>query len=232
MGSKAKIAKDILPIILNDRKEGQYYVEPFCGGCNTLDKVTGNRIGNDLNKYLIAMWKGLQNNNFRECSINKNLYAWARYEFNNNYNLSFSDFDIGWIGWCASFNGRFFDGGYSGVTKDRNYIKEQIKNIEKQIPNLQDVEFFSCDYSSLVIPPESIIYCDIPYNETKQYSVSRIFNYSRFWDWCKTQKGNGHQIFISEYSAPTFATCIWEKTVTNSMNTKITYKPTEKLFTI
>ena len=32
LGSKNKIAKYILPIILKDRTEGQYYVEPFMGG--------------------------------------------------------------------------------------------------------------------------------------------------------------------------------------------------------
>lgn len=44
MGSKARFAKELLPIILKDRKEGQWYVEPFCGGCNMIDKVTGNRM--------------------------------------------------------------------------------------------------------------------------------------------------------------------------------------------
>ena len=32
LGGKTRIAKEILPIILADRKEGQYFVEPFCGG--------------------------------------------------------------------------------------------------------------------------------------------------------------------------------------------------------
>ena len=32
MGSKARIANEILPIILKDRKDGQFYVEPFVGG--------------------------------------------------------------------------------------------------------------------------------------------------------------------------------------------------------
>lgn len=59
MGSKARIAKDLLPIILKDRLERQYYVEPFCGGCNIMDKVDGNRIANDSNSYLISMWKSL-----------------------------------------------------------------------------------------------------------------------------------------------------------------------------
>ena len=55
MGSKNRIANEILPIILKDRKPNQYYIEPFCGGLGTFDKVTGNRIGSDKNKYLIAM---------------------------------------------------------------------------------------------------------------------------------------------------------------------------------
>ena len=52
MGSKRRIAKDILKIILKDRKENQYYVEPFMGGCNSLCEVKGLRIGNDFNNYI------------------------------------------------------------------------------------------------------------------------------------------------------------------------------------
>ena len=59
MGSKARHAKEMLPIILKDRKEGQWYVEPFVGGCNMIDKVSGNRIGADVHEYLIAMWQAV-----------------------------------------------------------------------------------------------------------------------------------------------------------------------------
>ena len=45
MGSKARFAKDLLQIILKDRTEEQYYVEPFVGGCNIIDKVKGNVSG-------------------------------------------------------------------------------------------------------------------------------------------------------------------------------------------
>ncbi len=41
MGSKARIAKHILPIILKDRKDGQWYVEPFVGGANLIEEKTG-----------------------------------------------------------------------------------------------------------------------------------------------------------------------------------------------
>jgi DNA adenine methylase len=60
MGSKNRIAKYILPIMLKGRKESQYFVEPFCGGCNSLDKIANPRMGNDSNKYLVALLKEMQ----------------------------------------------------------------------------------------------------------------------------------------------------------------------------
>ena len=53
MGSKNRIAKHILPIILAERKPKQWWVEPFVGGGNMIDKVDGRRIGADSNKYVI-----------------------------------------------------------------------------------------------------------------------------------------------------------------------------------
>nr|WP_319571429.1 DNA adenine methylase [uncultured Draconibacterium sp.] len=42
MGSKNRIAKHILPIILKNRTN-ELYVEPFVGGANLIDKVDGER---------------------------------------------------------------------------------------------------------------------------------------------------------------------------------------------
>ena len=65
MGSKRRIAKDILPIILENRKPDQWYVEPFCGGCNMIELVNGNRIANDYNEYVAEMWNALVNKNWQ-----------------------------------------------------------------------------------------------------------------------------------------------------------------------
>lgn len=230
MGSKNRIAKHILPIMLADRKDGQYWVEPFVGGANVIDKVDGNRIGADKNKYIISMWQGLQQEVERPCEISKELYSKARAEYNNETNIEFTDFMIGWIGWMASFNGRFFDGGYSGKHGKRNYVSEQIRNTEKQIENIKGVEFIHCSYKELSIPSNSIIYCDIPYKDTKQYATSKDFCHDQFWQWCRDMTALGHTVFVSEYNAPDDFECIWEKEVTNSMNTTKTYNPTEKLF--
>lgn len=230
MGSKARIAPQIMPLILEGRKEGQYYVEPFCGGCNTLDKVTGPRIAGDLNKYLISMWNGLKRDYPRLHEISKSIYDQARMDYRNGTNRYFDDFGIGWIGWMASFNGRFFDGGYSGYSGGRNYIREQMNNTERQIEHLRNVEFFTTDYSALPIPDKSIIYCDIPYAGTKKYDVSKQFDHTRFWTWAKEMKDRGHTVFVSEYTAPPDVDCVWSQQVTNSLCTTRTYHPTEKLF--
>lgn len=231
MGSKNRIAKHLLPIILENRQKDQYYVEPFVGGANMIDKVDGNRIGADSNEYLIAMWQGLQQDLKRDYIIEKSLYSQAREYFNKKDHTVFDAFKIGWIGWMGSYNGRFFDGGYSGHSVGkRDYIREQITNVEAQMNNLKEVKFIASDYQSLNIPKNSIIYCDIPYKDTKQYLTSKNFDHDKFWQWAREKSKEGHTVFISEYNAPEDFECVWQMEVTNSMNTTKTYKPIEKLF--
>jgi len=232
MGSKARFAKELLPIILLDRKQNQCYVEPFVGGCNMIDKVNGNRIGADNNKYLIALWKGLQSNRELRMEISKELYSEARTEYNNKTNIMFDDFELGWIGFMGGFNGRFYGGGYSGIHKNRNYVAEQIRNTLKQKELIKDVVFYNCNYYDLKIPDNSIIYCDIPYKGTKEYDTSNYFNHDVFWDWCRKISTTGHSVFISEYNAPDDFITIWEKKINVSIRPDKTLQQTEKLFVL
>ena len=223
MGSKARFAKKILPIILKDRKPEEWYVEPFAGGMNVICEVGGKRIANDNNYYLIEMWKGLANGNKYPTEIPKDLYDFARDIYNGREEKTLSDDLIGWIGWMGSANGRFFDGGYSGKSNTkigtvRDYIKEAISNIEKQLPKMVGVQFENKDYTELDIPNESIIYCDIPYQGTKQYSTSKDFNHSSFWDWCREKAKQGHTVFVSEYNAPDDFECVWQKEAKSSLS--------------
>lgn len=233
MGSKNRIAKHVIPIMIKHREISQYYVELFAGGCNSLDKVNGLRIGNDINPFLIAMWKGLQQDVDRPYNIPKDLYVYWRDIFNEK-RVSYTDkemFMIGWVGFMGSFNGRFFDGGYSGHdVNGRDYISEQIRNTESQINNIRGCNFTASDYTELAIPRKSIIYCDIPYKDTKQYCYSKNFDYDMFWNYAARKTTEGHDVFVSEYIAPDDFICVWSMEVTNSMNTTNTYRPIEKLF--
>lgn len=225
--------------MLKNMPENGTFVDLFCGSCSIIEKIptTYRRIANDKQKYLIAMWKSLTSGTtmFPQI-INKEFYSDVR-DCYNGKNDKYEDDLVGWVGFMASFNGRFFDGGYSGHSvigktgKARDYIAENIANIKKQVDNLQGIEWYSGNYDELDIPNGSIVYCDIPYKGTKQYATSKNFDYERFYNWCRENKDN-FKIFISEYNMPDDFNCIWSKEITNAMNTTKTYKPTEKLFEI
>lgn len=230
LGSKSRIAKEILPLILADRKEGQNFVEPFCGGCNVTANVSGNRIANDSNEYLIAMFIGLLSGENYPEQISPELYNDVKSCFragSDKYDPGF----MGWVGFMASYRGTFFR-GYSGsiVTAKggpRDYISEAVRGIAKQIPKLQGVEFRSGDYKNLHIPEESIIYCDPPYMNTAEYR--RSLNHDEFWQWCRERVYDGHKVYVSEYQAPDDFITIWEKPLRNNMSSD-KRKATEKLF--
>lgn len=141
LGNKQRIVKDILPFILGALKSGQCYVEPFCGSCSVIQRIPKDvlRIANDNNRYLIAMWEALTNGGWKPpLLIPKDYYDKVR----------------------ASRNGRFYDGGYSGLdVGGRDYINENIRNTTAQIPYLRSIEWQSGDYSSMTIPetPSSIV---------------------------------------------------------------------------
>lgn len=236
MGSKSKIAKYILPIILKNRQPGQLFVEPFVGGCNIMDKVTGQRIGGDNNKYLIAMWDALIKGWEPPKIIERQLYNKVRDNFKKKGEL-FPEYLTGWVGFVGSYNGRFFSGGYSGhsvktKTGCRDYIGEGIRNTLKQIESLKEVTFFALDYADLPIYSQSLIYCDIPYRNTTQYDISKEFNYDRFYSWCRKMKNEGHTIFISEYDMPHDFQLVWEMKSVSTINQYVTKRNIEKLFTI
>jgi glycogen debranching enzyme len=112
----------------------------------------------------------------------------------------------------------------------RDYISEQIQNTLAQVESLRGVEWFCCDYSELTIPANSLIYCDIPYKGTKQYAISKDFDYERFYNWCRDMKSKGHIVFVSEYWMPDDFICVWEKPVKTTMNQTTTINAIEKLF--
>lgn len=55
------------------------------------------------------------------------------------------------------------------------------------------------DYAKVEIPNDSVIYCDIPYEDTNVYNKAEGFDYERFYDWCEHQT---QPVFISSYQMP------------------------------
>lgn len=238
MGSKRRIADEILPIMLGS-SDSKVFVDAFCGGCSVIERVPSSyrRIAIDANRYLIAMWQALQDGvRFKE-HITRDEYIAARDCLNDNGDSRYSDAEIGFIGFMASRNGIFFN-GYTGndvVGKDgkhRDYVAEYIANIKKDVPLLQGVEFAHASYDESDYPDGCIIFCDPPYKGVRQYRGTGKFNCENFYIWCMEMKLRGHKVFVSEYDMPSGFTCIWQKEITNSLAMTKTTRPTEKLFTI
>ncbi len=220
MGSKNRIAKYLLPIILKDRKPEQWYVEPFVGGANMIDKVEGNRIGSDFNESLVMCHAALSEGWTPPEEISRELYNEMR---TKNHNGEVSAL-IGYVGICGSYGGRWFDGGYAGKSitkqgKERNYPAEAFKNVMLQAEKLKGITFISSDYKELTIPSNSIVYCDPEYVGTKQYkkATESGFSSAEHWQWCRDLVASGHKVFVSEYIAPDDFVCVWEKEVKSSL---------------
>ncbi len=229
MGSKAKYAKYILPIILKDRKPNQFYVEPFCGGCNIIDKVNGNRIGNDINFHIIEMFKAIQNDWSPPNSISE-----QEYKFMRGNPSGFNPALIGFVSVGCSYSGKVWGGFARGNDNNgnaRNYCLESKKNLLNQKEGLKNVMFSNLNYYDMIIPDNSIIYADKPYENSTEYKNK--FDHKRFWIWAKEMANKGHKVFVSEYNAPENWKCVWQKEVFSSL-TKETGSKTaiEKLFTI
>lgn len=236
MGSKARHAKELLPIILKDHKPDMWYVEPFVGGANMISKVPSSvapkKLGCDSNEYLIEFFKALQNGYTPPENIDTDFYNQIR-----DNKDSYDKATVACVGFCFTYAAKWF-GGFIGNSKDtvckgRDRLGESYRAVEKARKEVQGVEFinksvFDIDFSRC---GKSTIYCDPPYRDTTKYKDD--FDHDKFYDWCRERKKEGHNIFISEYWMPDDFTCVWEKKVNSSLDKDTGgKKAVEKLFTL
>lgn len=234
MGSKSRIKKDIIPIIQKyiDENDIKTYIEPFVGGANVIDKIKcDKKIGGDKSEPLIELLNHVKNGGELPLEIPKSLYDDVRHNKDTN---KYEKWYVGAIGFLGSYNGRYFDGGYAKTTLSKNgvirdYYNEAKRNLLKQAENLNDISFICCDYLYFSDIKGALIYCDIPYKNTKQYGISKDFDYDKFWKWVKEMKNN-NIVIVSEENAPEDFNCIWQQEITRTQNNAKRKSSTEKLF--
>ena len=218
---KSNIASSIIPfihsyIILNNVDT---YIEPFVGGANIIDKVQcSKKFGYDNNKYLIALFRHLQNGGELPESISREQYTDARVHYNAK-DKYYPDWYFGAIGFLSGTCAKLFDKCYTD-TESSHYIEER-QNILDQMKYLSDVTFDTCDYREIE-PHKALIYCDPPYAGIKGHSkVTKEFNHKEFWDKMR-EWSKDNIVIISEENAPDDFDVIWEQDEDK--------KSTEKLF--
>lgn len=226
VGSKARHAKHILPLMLKDRVD-RTWVEPFVGGGNVIARVDGRRLGADSNRYVVALLTAVRDGWVPPESVSEEHYRAVKAD-PDKYPAAL----VGFVGTQCTFGSKWFDcyARTGGRGPDRNFAREGRDNLLKQAPGLQGVELVACDYRALNIPPRSLIYCDPPYAETLGYAGTAAFDHHDFWNWCDSMVRVGHDVFVSEYSAPPHWRCIWERETAGFQSRTERKRPVEKLF--
>jgi DNA adenine methylase len=227
VGSKRRILKDILPIILKHRYNGQPFIDLMCGSAIVAQNVSDNKgpvIANDINPYLIELLRECQRGTIFPKTITEKDYQ----EWKSFYNMlrdncvkcsKTSMAMIGFVGFCCSYGGKFWGGyarGNDSKGRPRNFADEQSRNLEKRIPLIQHVTFSCASYEKVWLPPQSLIYIDPPYKDTTLYISGPFYN-DGLWEWCRKKRGEGHTIFVSEYEAPDDFIKVWEKPLVSSL---------------
>lgn len=98
--------------------------------------------------------------------------------------------------------------------------------VRKSLEHLERLQVTSSDYRSIVFEPDSVIYCDIPYENTNKYKSG--FDHEAFYDWAEKQK---HPVYISSYDMPKERfKCIWEYATNSNLNADGPKRVVERLF--
>lgn len=213
MGSKNRISKHILPHIQESIDKTGKYLEPFVGGANLIDKVVCDvRVGMDFNEYLIDMWKALEGGWKPPETLTREEYV--------NIRAKHKDYPkhlVGWVAINGSYSGKWW-GGYAGETQTkkgfRDYYKEALNNVRKQVPSIVGVKFEQGNFFDLDVSGYTI-YCDPPYRGTTGYKDD--FNHDLFYEKVLELSEN-NDLLISEYWMPDQFEEVWGMAVKSSLS--------------
>lgn len=232
MGSKRRIAKHILPIMLAAASERGItrWVEPFVGGGNSIDKVPQDfeRIGYDLNEHAIMAMLDIRD---RAESLPDTVTE-AEYKAMRGTPPATV---TSWARFVCAF-GADFECGYARYNLPRykkTPAQEALASAIKQQPKLQGVKFVHGGYD-LVNETNALIYCDPPYQNTSGYKTG-AFDSVAFFEWCRQQAKRGNIVFVSEYEAPADFEIVWQGEVKTNFTHRreaATHHAVERLYRV
>lgn len=208
-GGKQRISKPLAAFLNSQLRPGQAFYDMFCGSCNVVSKIEPNRVrvANDLHHELICMWIDAQAGGELPETVSEEFYLRIKYDQFHEY----PDWLKGFVGFGCSFAGKWW-GGYARGSETRNYCKNAKNSVLKKIKTLKNVYFSNQDYRDVPVDyPNSMVYCDIPYRNTTEYSVGD-FNHVAFYLWAVRMKNLGHTVLVSEYkhNVPEGWKVVWE----------------------
>lgn len=157
LGSKARVAKELTQIIQRyiDCNGIDDYYEPFCGGCNVIDKIyCKNKYASDNHRYLISLLKYVQEH-YDNLPVH---ISEAQYNEVKENMDGYEEWYVGLVGFCATFSAKWFETYARDRKTNRDISSESIRNLRKQAPNLRGIQFRYGDYSDLTDVSGALIY--------------------------------------------------------------------------
>lgn len=202
MGSKRRIKKRLVPILQEyiDANGIETYIEPMVGGANIIDSIKcKDRIGYDSHPYLIALLSHIAERG-EPCipeDVSREEYLVVR-----DNPEDFPDWYVGLVGFGASYSGKWM-AGYAGPYKKtgKSRVGEMMRNLKKQAPQLEGVQFDCRQYWDIDVPEGSLVYLDPPYRGTTPYEGTELLDYEKMYDWLRSISQKC-KVFVSEYQMP------------------------------
>ena len=233
---KTRISEQIMNAILTHTFESNLtLVSLFCGALSVETKLAphfDSIICNDLQPYLIELYKSMQSGWLPPDSVSLDDYYYVKEHKDENKALT------AFVGFGCSFGGKWFAGyGRHGTkdkhAKERSVCEESKRALIRDIGILKDAVFTCLDYRSVPLPDNSVIYADPPYkNKMAAYGIKEKFDTNEFWNYIR-KISKEHIVFISELEAPSDFVPIWEKQIKRQINNLADggqFNSTEKLF--
>lgn len=201
MGGKVRAAQHIVPLLSSLRKTGQFYWEPFVGGCGIFEHMANPRLGSDANPDMVGLWNALLSGWVPPAVFTEADYA-------NAQKLSVGDPLRGFAVGC-SFGGKPW-GGYARKAGARCFVSEARKTItatgiKNSGATFEHINFLDSDLN----PVGWLIYCDPPYADTCEYKGTGKFDSVAFWQKCR-ELSKTNTVVISEEKAPEDFKCVLE----------------------
>ena len=220
-GGKQRIGKKLAQIIVEEsidisQDEGwkiKGYCEPFAGMLGVYQHIPElyeeNNLklkyqAGDINKSVIMMWKESQKGWKPPTKCTKT-------QFMSLKNNGMSSPEKGFIGHICAFRSVYFQVYANHITESR--LSNTSNKVSQIGTDLKKVTFKDGNYMQFSSLKNHVIYCDPPYEDTRQEyyndnNKKHIFNSSEFWEWCRRMSKH-NIVFVSSYSAPKDFEQIW-----------------------
>ena len=182
--------------LVSDAIAGKYNYDVFNPKWVSCDEFHAKK---DLDPYIKMIWSfGNAGNSYL---FGKEIEPHKRSMHNAVVFNDFDDYAKKWLGMDR------FAEGYS-ILQRRLYVRsrgklnamrgdiQQLERLER-LEQLERLELTSVSYEQVDIKPNSIIYCDIPYDGTADYDGNTTFDRAKFLEWADAQT---KPVYISEYT--------------------------------